>query len=110
MPIRSGMTRWSIWPSVSRVFDPRRGPARSDAAAFGELHPLAQLERVVVGDDDLGPLDVVQHVRRNQLAAGVVAVGVVRLEDTEPVLDGESRRDDQKAAREVACCRDGERR
>jgi hypothetical protein len=28
---------------------------------------------VVVGDDDLGPVDVVQHVGRYQLAAGLIA-------------------------------------
>ena len=46
-------------------------------------------------------LDVVEHVARDQLAAGVVAVRVVRLQDAQAVLDGEAGRDDQEAAGEV---------
>ena len=42
-----------------------------------------------------------QHVAGNEFAAGVVAVGVVRLENAQPVLDGQAGRDDEKAAREV---------
>ena len=106
MPIRSGMTRWIIWPSVSSVFSssPVR-PWSKRASAFGELDALAQLEGVVVGDDDLGPVDVVEHVARDQLAAGVVAVGIVRLEDAQAVLDRQAGRDDEKAAREVLAAR-----
>ena len=44
------------------------------AAAFGELHALAEFEGVVVGDDDLGAVDIGEHVGGNQFAAGVVAV------------------------------------
>ena len=58
-PIRSGMTRWIIWPSVSRVFERlRRGPCSRARAAFGEFQALAQFEGVVVGDDDLGAAEV----------------------------------------------------
>ena len=65
---------------------------------------------MIVGDDDLGPVHVVQHVAGNEFAAGVVAVGVVRLEDAQPVLDRQAGRDDEKAAREMSCCRGGARR
>ena len=92
MPIRSGMTRWIIWPSVSSVCrsSPVR-PLQELASAFGEIDALAELEGVVVGDDDLGLLHVFQHVVRDEFAAGVVAVGVVRLEDAKAVLDGQTR-------------------
>ena len=76
------------------------------SAAFGEFHPLAQLESVIVRDDDLGAVDLVEHVGGHQFAAGVVAVGIVRLENAQPVLDREARRDDEKAAREAACSAD----
>ena len=72
------------------------------AAAFGNLHPLPQLESVVIGDDDLGAVDIIQHVIGNQLAARIVAVRVVRLENAKPVLDGQPRCHDQKSACEVA--------
>ena len=111
MPIRSGMTRWSIWPSVSSVFSssPPR-PWRSARPPFGEFDAFAQLEGVVVGDDDLGPVHVVEHVARNELAVVVVAVGVVGLEDAQAVLDREARRDDQEAAGEVLARSGGARR
>ena len=69
MPIRSGITRWSIWPSVSSVFSSSPRALKQRAAALGELDPLAQLEGVVVGDDDLGPVQIVEHVARHQFAA-----------------------------------------
>ena len=57
MPIRSGITRWSIWPSVSSVFEfVAAAPCKQRAAACGEFDALAQLEGVVVGDDDLGSI------------------------------------------------------
>ncbi len=67
-----------------------------------ELDALAQLEGVVVGDDDLGLVEVVEHVARDELAAGVVAVGVVGLQDAQAVLDGEAGRDD-RGSRAVNC-------
>ena len=101
MPIRSGITRWIIWPSVSSVLQLLAVRPEKRASACRELDPLAELEGVVVGDDDLGPVDVVEHVARHQLAAGVVAVRVVRLQDAQAVLDGEAGRDDEEAAGEV---------
>ena len=75
------------------------------AAALGELDPLAQLEGVVVGDDDLGAVDVVQHVARDELAALVVAVGIVGLQHAQAVLDRQAWGDDQKAAGEALALR-----
>ena len=46
-------------------------------------------------------MHVVEHVMRDEFAAGVVAIGVIRLEDAEAILDGEARRNDEKAAGEV---------
>ena len=41
-----------------------------------------------------------QHVGRDQFAVAVIAVGVVGLQDAQPVLDGDAGRDDQEAAAE----------
>ena len=110
MPIRSGITRWSIWPSVSSVFSSSPAPLKQLASARGQFDALAELEGVVVGDDDLGPVHVVEHVAGNEFAAGVVAVGIVGLENAQAVFDREAGRADQKAAREMSCCRVGARR
>jgi hypothetical protein len=69
--------------------------------AGGQLHPLPQLEGVVVGDHDLRPADVVEHVGRHELAGGVVVVGVVGLEHPKPVADREAGGDDEKATGEI---------
>lgn len=42
--------------------------------AFGEFHPLTQLECMVLGDDDLGIVDVLQHIRRDQLATSAISI------------------------------------
>ena len=52
----------------------------------------------------LALLDVAEHVGRDELAAAVVAVRVVRLEHAQAVPDGDAGRDDEKAAREASCC------
>ncbi len=109
-PIRSGMTRWIIWPSVSSVFNSSPRALEQGAAAFGKLDALAKLEGVVIGDDDLGAIDVAEHVAGDQFAVFVVAVRVVGLEHAESVSDGQAGRHDEKAAGESACCRAGGRR
>jgi hypothetical protein len=55
--------------------------------ALGQIEALARLEGVEVRDDDLRPVHIIEHVVRNDLAAGVVAVGIVGLQDAQPVLD-----------------------
>ena len=56
-------------------------------STLGQVHALAELEGVVVGDNDLGPVYFVEQVAGNEFAAGVVAVGVVRLEDAQSIFD-----------------------
>ena len=96
------MTRWSIRPSDSSVCT--SGPVRPCSRlrpAFGDSEGLPPLERVEVGYDDLGFVDVGQHVWWNELAALVVAVRVIGLQYSQPVADGDARRHDQEPARKV---------
>ena len=60
------------------------------AAALGNLEALAQLEGVVVGDDDLGAGDFGQQIGRDQFAVLVVVVRVAGQDDPEPVADGDA--------------------
>ena len=71
MPISSGITRWSICPSVSSVLQLRPvAPCSSARPPFGQLEPLAELEGVVVGDDDLRACLMSSSMSlRDQLAA-----------------------------------------
>jgi len=64
------------------------------AAALRKLHALAQLECVVVGDDDTSLVQVLKHVAGDQLTAAVVTVRVIGLKDLQAVLDGDAGRDD----------------
>ena len=75
-------------------------PLQQSAPPAGNFQALAQPQGVVVGDDDLGPLEVLQHISGDQFPAGVVAVRVVGLEHTKAVLDGEAGGHDQEAAGE----------
>ena len=75
-------------------------PLEQGATASGEIQPLAQPEGVVIRDDDLGALQIAQHVTRNQLAAGVVAIRVMGLEHAQAIADGQTGCDDQETARE----------
>ena len=78
-----------------------RTPALEEgAASLRDGEGLALHEGVVVGDDDLGAVQVAEHVGRHQLAALVVAVRVVRLEHPQAIADGETRGDHQESARE----------
>jgi hypothetical protein len=56
---------------------------------------------VIVGDDDLGPFQVGEHLARCELAAWVVAVRVVRLQHAQAVADGQTGGDDQEAPRKA---------
>ena len=69
--------------------------------AFGNIDALAQLEGVIVGDDDLGTAYVVQQVGRHQFPFPVVAVGIKRLKYTQAIPDGKTRGANQKAAGEL---------
>ena len=57
---------------------------------------------MVVGDDDLGAVEIAEHIGGDQFAVFVVAVGIVGLEDAEPVADGEAGGDYQESAGEFA--------
>ena len=61
------------------------------ACAFCDVHPLAQLEGVVIGDDDLGVIDVTEHVGRHDLAVAVIALGIVWQQYAQPVTDCDPR-------------------
>ena len=54
---------------------------QKQASALGKFDSLTELEGVVVGDDDLGAIDIIEHVARYQFAVLVVAIGVVRLQN-----------------------------
>ena len=70
------------------------------ARAFGDVHTLAQFEGVVVGDDDLGMIDITEHVGRCDLAMAVITFQVIGKKDTQAVADRDSRSHDQETARE----------
>ena len=61
------------------------------AGAGRDLQSLAQHEGVVVGNDNLCPLHVFEHVARDQFTGAVVVVRVVRQEHTESVADRQPR-------------------
>jgi len=62
--------------------------------------PAAIAGQVVVGDDDFGALDVIQHVAGDEFAGGVIVVRGVGQEDAQAVLDGDAGGADEKAAGE----------
>ena len=80
--------------------DRRSAPLQERPPPGRQLEGLAALEGVVVRDDDAGLLEVAEHVGGHQLAARVVAVGVVRLQHAQPPSDGHAGGDDEEAARE----------
>ncbi|MOA34138.1 hypothetical protein D3C78_1554920 [compost metagenome] len=67
-------------------------PLEQLLATLGDLDAFTELEGVVVGDDDLGSRDVIQHVARHQLTVLVIAVRIVGLQHAQTILDGEARR------------------
>ena len=70
------------------------------SSAAGKLGTFAEHEGVKVGDDDLCLSEVGEHVGGYQLAAVVIAVGVVGLEHAQTVLDGYAGGDDKESASE----------
>src|ERR1035438_1965036 len=69
---------------------------------FRKIETLTKLEGMVIRNDDFGAVQIAEHVAGNQLTVFVVAVRVVRLEDAEPVADGQAGSYHQKTAREPA--------
>ena len=78
-------------------------------ASLRDLDALPAPEGVVVGDDDLRPVEVGQQVVRHEVAAAVVAVRVVRLQHPQPIPDGEAGGDDQEPPGEAAALRPAHR-
>ena len=76
-------------------------PLQQRPPAGGQLERLAALEGVVVGDDDARLLQVAAHVAGDQFSARIVAVGVVPLEDPQPLSDRHAGGNDEKPAREA---------
>ena len=76
------------------------GPLQQRAPSTGNFEAFAGSQGMVVGDDDLGPVEVFQHIGGDQFPAGVVAVGVIWLEHPQPVFDGEAGGDHQETASE----------
>src|SRR5260221_390384 len=71
------------------------------ASTLGQFDALAQFERVKVGDHDLGPVHIVEHVVGNDLDTSVVAVGVIWLQNAQSIFDRQAGCADQKAAGEM---------
>jgi hypothetical protein len=95
--------------SFLRVEVITRAALKQGAASRGKFDAFAKLEGVVVGDDDLGPIHIVEHVAGNKLTAGVVAIRIVGLEHAQAVFDRQAGRADQKAAREMFAGRSAQR-
>ncbi len=67
----------------------------------------AQLEGVVVGDDDFCLSEIVIQLGRYNVALAVVVVRVVRQQHAQPVADGNAGRDDQEGVGEAGVLRVG---
>ena len=66
-------------------------------ATGGDGDFFAELEGVVIGDDDLRLADFREHVRREDLAGFVVTLDFVGQKDVEAILDGDAGGDDEEA-------------
>lgn len=58
-----------------------------------------------VRDDDFCPIDIVEHIIWDNLAGGIVAVGIVWLQNAQPVLDSQAGRTHKEAAGELLAVR-----
>ena len=54
-----------------------------------------------VGHNNFGPTQIGQHIVGHQLAAGVVAIGVVRIQHPQAIPNGNAGGDNEKAPREA---------
>ena len=61
------------------------------AADRGDLQALAQLERMIVGQDDLGAVVIARQVGRQQFAMPVVPLRIVGQQHAQSVADGDAR-------------------
>ena len=60
---------------------------------------------MIVCNHDLRPFQIRQHIVRHQLAFLIVTIRIVRLQNTQTVLDRDPWRNDQKSAREPIAAR-----
>ena len=78
-----------------------RAAFQKETSTFGNFDSFAELEGMVVGDDNLRLADVIEHIVWDKLTAGVVAIRVIGLKNTETILNGEAWSDDEEAASEL---------
>ena len=91
---------------LQRLFTPA---FQCGSRSLRDVRSFAKLEGVVVRDDDLGPVEVGQHVVRDQLAALIIAVRVIRLQDSQAISNSDSWCDDQESPRELSTVRTSNR-
>jgi len=77
-----------------------RGPQRR-LLDLVQRHLVLLLEGVIVGDDDLGLAQIEQHILWHDLAALVVALRIIGLQDAQAVLDRDAGGDYQEALGEA---------
>ena len=83
--------------------DGRVAALQKRAADLVDFQNLLELKRVEVGDDDLGLVDVVQHVAGNEFAGAVIAFNVAGQQNAQPVLDRDARRDRPESRARSGC-------
>ncbi len=74
-------------------------PLQKGAPDLVDFQQFLQLEGVVVRDDDLGLVDVLDHVAGNEFPRAVIAINVVREKDAQPILDRDAGRNYEEPAR-----------
>jgi len=58
-----------------------------------------------IGDDNFGPFKIRKHIARNEFATLIVAVRVIRQENTESVTDRNTGCDNEKASGKLLAAR-----
>ena len=97
------LLRLNLFPGSSRKKLP---------SALGKFYAVAHFEGVVIGDDDLGPIHIVEHVIGHQLTVFVITGRVIGLQHTETIFNRQAGATNEKSPREqftprAAHCIDG---
>ena len=71
------------------------------ATALRKIKRLSELEGVVIRDDDLGTIEIAEHLVWHKLPALVVTVWVVRMQDAQPIANGDAGSNDEEPACEL---------
>jgi hypothetical protein len=74
-----------------------RSPFDQGPASRRDLQSFAQHERMKIRDDDFRPLDIIQHIGRDEFAVFVIVLGIVREQNTQAIFNGEARSADQES-------------